>query len=155
MNYSYSLYYVEWNYFEYVTAYVCIHMHVEVVGQSQWYSLTCLELAKQARLAGHCVPGTCGPSPGIPVHNTTRSLVTAHSTACSLVWHYLTKQLLFPGLFFFLFCIHYQLSRISYCDVLHSDFGEMDLCRERTLYDCTSFKYVTMGFAPRRNALMN
>lgn len=46
MNYSYSLYYVEWNYFEYVTAYVCIHMHVEVVGQSQWYSLTCLELAK-------------------------------------------------------------------------------------------------------------
>lgn len=46
MNYSYSLYYVEWNYFEYVTAYVCIYMHVEVVGQSQWYSLTCLELAK-------------------------------------------------------------------------------------------------------------
>lgn len=109
MNYSYSLYYVEWNYFEYVTAYVCIHMHVEVVGQSQWYSLTCLELAKQARLAGHCVPGTCGPSPGIPVHNTTHSLVTAHSTACSLVWHYLTKQLLFPGLFFF-FCSVYTTS---------------------------------------------
>lgn len=38
MNYSYSLYYVERNCFEYVhacsmTAYVCIHMHVEVVGQ--------------------------------------------------------------------------------------------------------------------------